>query len=94
MKKIILCTLLASIALAGYSQNKVGDIIKSGDQYFIYLSEFRTPEANDEFQRNLSVIQAQNSQLKYIKDQITTTKNEEQKLYLEATMKKLENDYK
>ncbi len=94
MKKIIICSLLACATLAGYAQNKVGDIIKSGDQYFIFLSEFKTPEANDEFQRNLSVIQAQNSQLKHLKDQITATKNEEQKLYLDATMKKLEMDYK
>ncbi len=94
MKKLLLCTLLASIALASQAQDRIGDVVKSGENFFIYLTEFKSPEANDEFQRNLSLVQAQNSQLKRLKDQMTATKNEEQKLFLEASMKKLEKEYK
>ena len=94
MKKIILYTLISVATVVGFAQNKRGDIIKSGEQYFIYLSEFRTPEVNEEFQRNLSIIQAQNAQLKQIKDRIASSQKEEEKLYLQATMKKLENEYK
>lgn len=94
MKKIILYTLISVATVVGFAQNKRGDIIKSGKQYFIYLSEFRTPEVNEEFQRNLSIIQAQNAQLKQIKDRIASSQKEEEKLYLQATMKKLENEYK
>ena len=38
MKKIITSSLLAVVAVACFAQNKVGDIVKSGDNYFMYLS--------------------------------------------------------
>ncbi|MBE6413175.1 MAG: hypothetical protein E7035_01315 [Verrucomicrobiaceae bacterium] len=94
MKKIITSSLLAVVAVACFAQNKVGDIIKSGDNYFMYLAEFKTPEANEEFQQNLAVIQTQNAQIKQLKDQIKASNKEEQKLYMEATLKKLEANYK
>ena len=94
MKKILLALIAAACILPAAAQNKVGDVVKSGEQYFLYLAEFRSPEANDEFQRNLSVIQTQNAQLKRLKDQIAAANDEEHKLFLQATMKKLEGDYK
>lgn len=94
--KIISMSIAALLLVSGAvsAQNKVGDIVKSGNQYFIYLLELRTPEANEEFQRNLSIIQVQNSQIKHLKDQISAEKDAEKKLYLEATMKKLEAEYR
>ena len=87
MKKILLVLIAAACILPAAAQNKVGDVVKSGEQYFLYLAEFRSPEANDEFQRNLSVIQTQNAQLKRLKDQIAAANYEEHELILQATMK-------
>ena len=94
MKSIILLAAITACAFSALAQNKVGDVVKSGEQYFLYLAEFRSPEANDEFQRNLSVIQRQNAQIKKMKDQIAASNDEENKLFLQASLKKLESEYK
>ncbi len=94
MKKIILSTIMASTMLCAFAQDKVGDIVKSGDNYFAFIAEFNSPEANEEFQRNVSIVQNQNSQIKQISDQIKAEKSEDQKRFLEATLGKLQQEYK
>ena len=94
MKKIILTSILTSALLCGFAQNKVGDIVKAGDQYFAYIAEFKSPEANEEFQNNVAIVQQQNSQIKQLQDQIKAEKSEDQKRFLEATLSKIQQDYK
>ena len=94
MKKLIATITAATLATVCLAQNRVGDIVRSGDDFFVYLTELKTPEGNDEFQRNISIIRMQNSALKHLKDQMTAEHDSEKKLYLDAQFKKLEGEYK
>ena len=94
MKKLIATITAATLATVCLAQNRVGDIVRSGDDFFVYLTELKTPEGNDEFQRNISIIRMQNSALKHLKDQMTAEHDNEKKLYLDAQFKKLEGEYK
>ncbi len=94
MKKLIAAITAATLATVCLAQNRVGDIVKSGDDFFVYLTELKTPEGNDEFQRNISIVRMQNSALKHLKDQIAAEHDNEKKLFLDAKFKKLEGEYK
>ena len=93
-KTLLILTAVAGIALGCHAQDKIGDIVKSGDQYFIYLTELASPEANMQFQKNLAIVKEQNAQVKQLQDELKAQTNPDSKAYGTAVLQKLERKYK
>lgn len=93
-KSIITLFVAAAVSLSASAQNKIGDIVKSGEQYFIYITELGSPESNSEFQKNLAVIQSQNSAIRKMQDDLKAGASPENRAYNEALLQKMEKSYK
>jgi len=94
MKKNLAAISVFAAFAALCSAENIGDIVKSGDNCFMLVREFNTPEENDQFQRNLNIMRNDARYIDFLKKKIAETVDKAQKVEFSAKLKDIEDNFK
>lgn len=88
--KIIFTFIIFSYSFA---QEKIGDIISSGNIHMLVVAKFDSANANEMFQRNVGIMTQQSATIENLKKKISEMKDGEEKTSLSNKLKQLQDEF-
>ena len=73
---------------------KIGDVAKFDDKFYMFVNEFKTPEQNDLFNHNIGIMQRYAAALRDLQAKVKAEPDERKKEELQTKLSALENEFK
>ena len=94
MKKLYTILTILILVKSAIFAEKIGDIVKSGNNAYMLVCELNTPEANANFQRNINIMQRSANAIEVAKTKIEEETDPAKKAKYQDALKTLEQDFK